>query len=37
MKEMPHIANPLKERAVAAHMSKINTDYYDENGWKKSR
>ena len=37
MKEMPHIATPLKERAVASHMSKINADYYDENGWKRSR
>jgi hypothetical protein len=34
---MAHIANPYKERAVATHMNKIITDYYDENGWKKSR
>jgi hypothetical protein len=37
MKDMAHIANPYKERAVATHMNKIITDYYDENGWKKSR
>jgi hypothetical protein len=37
MKDMAHIANQYKERAVATHMNKIVTDYYDDNGWKKSR
>ena len=37
LKETPHIGNQYKERAVANHMSNINTRYYDENGWKKSR
>ncbi len=35
--KMPEVKNAQQGRSLQDHISKVMTDYYDEQGWKKNR
>jgi len=37
IRETPHVQGEMRERMLSQHVSSVVSDYYKEQGWKKSR